>query len=91
MTTRMDFQTHTARHANSAAIGRFGAIAAPAPLGILEQAMDGLVTVVETLLAWQDRANQRHQLAQLDDRALTDIGVSRGAAMAEANKPFWQA
>ena len=59
--------------------------------GILEQAKDGLVTLVETLLAWQNRANQRHQLAQLDDRALTDIGVSRAAAKAEADKPFWQA
>lgn len=59
--------------------------------GILEQAKDGLVTLVETLLAWQDRANQRHQLAQLDDRALADIGVSRAAAKAEADKPFWQA
>ncbi len=85
MTTRMDFQTHDARHID------VGATATPAPLGILEQAMDGLVLLIETLLAWQDRANQRHQLAQLDDRALTDIGVSRGAAMAEANKPFWQA
>lgn len=62
-----------------------------APLGILEQAADGLVILVETLLAWQDRANQRRQLAELDDRALADIGVSRGAARAEADKPFWQA
>ena len=63
----------------------------PAHHGILEQAADGLVTLVETLLAWQDRANQRIQLAELDDRALADIGVSRGAAKAEAEKPFWQA
>ncbi len=84
MTTRMDFQTHTARHID------VGAIAAPAPLGILEQAMDGLVLLIETLLAWRDRAKQRHQLARLDDRALADIGVSYGAAIAEADKPFWR-
>ena len=58
--------------------------------GILEQAMDGLVGLVETLFAWQDRAKQRHQLAQLDDRELADIGVSYAAASAEADKPFWR-
>ncbi len=58
--------------------------------GILEQAMDGLVTLVETLLAWQDRANQRHRLARLDDRELADIGVSYAAASVEADKPFWR-
>ena len=43
------------------------------------------------LIVWYQRARQRHQLAQLDDRALLDIGVSRALAQAEANKPFWQA
>lgn len=42
------------------------------------------------LRAWYQRAHQRRQLAQLDDRALEDIGVSRAQAEAEAAKPFWQ-
>ncbi len=42
------------------------------------------------LRTWYQRAHQRRQLAQLDDRALDDIGVSRAQAEAEAAKPFWQ-
>ena len=36
------------------------------------------------------RAQQRSALAELDDHLLTDIGVSRERAAAEANKPFWR-
>lgn len=43
------------------------------------------------LKVWYQRAHQRRQLAQLDDRELEDIGVSRVRAEAEAAKPFWQA
>ena len=32
---------------------------------------------------------QRRALAQLDDRALADIGVTRNEAMAEASRPVW--
>lgn len=39
---------------------------------------------------WEQRAGQRRQLAELDDRALADIGRSRAEAMAEAAKPFWR-
>ena len=39
---------------------------------------------------WIDRSNQRHALADLDDRLLRDIGVSGGAAFREASKPFWR-
>ncbi len=41
--------------------------------------------------AWEQRAAQRRQLAELDDRALADIGRTRAEALAEAAKPFWQA
>ena len=40
---------------------------------------------------WYQRARQRRQLIDLDDRQLRDIGLSRGAARREANKAFWQA
>ena len=31
----------------------------------------------------------RHMLAEMDDRMLADIGVGRGQAHHEANRPFW--
>ena len=44
-----------------------------------------------TLLLWQRRANQRRALAQLDDRILRDIGLSRADVVWESRKPFWRA
>jgi uncharacterized protein YjiS (DUF1127 family) len=40
--------------------------------------------------AWlRDRKRQRQALAELDDRLLEDIGLTRRQAEEEANKPFW--
>lgn len=39
---------------------------------------------------WCERAAQRHRLAQLEDRMLKDIGVSRADAYRESSKKFWQ-
>jgi uncharacterized protein YjiS (DUF1127 family) len=36
------------------------------------------------------RSRERQALAQLDDNALKDIGVTRRQANAEAAKPFWK-
>jgi uncharacterized protein YjiS (DUF1127 family) len=36
------------------------------------------------------RSRERRALAQLDDNALKDIGVTRRQANAEAAKPFWK-
>lgn len=49
-----------------------------------------LLAAVELLMQWQERAEQRQALAELDDRLLRDIGLDRGAARQEARKPFWQ-
>ncbi|MDP6708402.1 MAG: DUF1127 domain-containing protein [Alphaproteobacteria bacterium] len=49
------------------------------------------IRLVDTLLAWQDRAQQRYRLAEMDDRMLKDIGVGHASARAEAAKPFWRA
>ena len=38
---------------------------------------------------WQARAWQRRQLAALSAEQLSDIGISRAAALEEAAKPFW--
>lgn len=51
----------------------------------------GAAWLLEAVLAWQERANQRHMLRQLSDAALKDIGISRLDAEREASKPFWQA
>ena len=41
---------------------------------------------LEPLLAWLDRQSQRAALAELDDRLLDDIGVSRAEALSECNR-----
>jgi uncharacterized protein YjiS (DUF1127 family) len=39
---------------------------------------------------WLQRARERAELAQCDDRDLQDMGVSRATAVAEIRKPFWR-
>jgi uncharacterized protein YjiS (DUF1127 family) len=36
------------------------------------------------------RQRQRYTLAQLDDRMLRDMGISRSEAERESAKPFWR-
>ena len=48
-------------------------------------------TILDTLALWQHRANQRHHLKSIEDRYLTDMGITRADADAEARKPFWKA
>ncbi len=51
----------------------------------------GLVrAVMLQLVLWQERAEQRHRLAELDERMLKDIGLTRADVQAEINKPFWR-
>lgn len=47
------------------------------------------MTVARQLRRWWQLAQQRHRLAQLDERALKDIGISRAEAEQEAQRPFW--
>lgn len=50
---------------------------------------------VGAMLAWivrcRERAAQRRQLGQLDDRLLRDIGLTRTDVAAECGKWFWLA
>jgi uncharacterized protein YjiS (DUF1127 family) len=39
---------------------------------------------------WIERTRQRQALAELDDRMLRDIGVTRVEAVRESRKPFWR-
>jgi uncharacterized protein YjiS (DUF1127 family) len=51
----------------------------------------GLVArVIELMLTWSDRMRQRRHLAELDDRLLQDIGVSRADIENEISRPFWR-
>ena len=45
----------------------------------------------ETLRCWHQRQRQRRALAELDDRLLQDIGLTRVDANREIRKPFWKA
>lgn len=52
--------------------------------GAVAQALDAV-------LAWHERAVSRRRLAEMDDRMLADMGITRSAADVEARKAFWQA
>jgi uncharacterized protein YjiS (DUF1127 family) len=46
--------------------------------------------VVATLREWRRRSRDRSRLAELDDRMLKDIGLTRTDAEFLINKPFWR-
>ena len=46
--------------------------------------------IVGTLLAWQERSRQRHQLRGLSGHLLKDLGLDRADVSREASKPFWR-
>lgn len=67
---------------------------APAPLqagAITEFLSTAALRTICALQVWQARAQQRRSLSTLSDRMLSDIGIDRVAANAEAGKPFWRA
>ena len=43
------------------------------------------------LLVWEQRLKDRDTLEGMSQSRLSDIGLTRGQAMREARKPFWQA
>ena len=49
-----------------------------------------LAQALACMWLWHQRVRQRAQLANLDDRLLHDIGVSRDDAERECTKPFWR-
>ena len=50
----------------------------------------GLADLVAWLGRCMLRSRGRSSLAELDDRLLRDIGISRAEARREGNKPFWR-
>lgn len=59
--------------------------------GPFRQVRRALLWVLDRVLVWQERANQRHRLQMMSDAALKDMGISRADVTREAMKPFWMA
>lgn len=47
--------------------------------------------LLETLRVWHDRAVERRELLELDERILRDCGLDRAEVQRIARKPFWRA
>ncbi|WP_425050673.1 DUF1127 domain-containing protein [Psychromarinibacter sp. S121] len=45
---------------------------------------------VVMLVKWDERRRTRRSLGTLDPHLLDDIGVTRGEARTEAERPFWK-
>ena len=60
-----------------------------AGVGIVRAIDRGLLSAVETLLAWQARAAMRTQMAELSDHLRKDMGISTADVVRETAKPFW--
>jgi uncharacterized protein YjiS (DUF1127 family) len=62
-------------------------IARGVPQATLANRLKACVSIISRAI---DRRRQRRTLLGLGDHLLRDIGVSRGEAIAEGRKPFWQ-
>jgi uncharacterized protein YjiS (DUF1127 family) len=49
------------------------------------------IRIEHVIAEWRNRARSRYELANLSDRQLRDIGLSRYSANFESSKPFWHA
>jgi len=47
--------------------------------------------IVRRIAEWQNRSRSRHELQNLSDATLRDIGVTRCDVQREAHKHFWMA
>jgi uncharacterized protein YjiS (DUF1127 family) len=65
---------------------------APTRLALVHSARGiGPVTrLFDRIYMWRNRARQRRHLAELDDRLLRDIGLSRVEVEHEISRPFWR-
>ena len=46
-------------------------------------------TITAAMLAWQERVRNRRELAELDDRTLADVGLTRADIDEQVARPFW--
>lgn len=47
--------------------------------------------LIDRLAAWERRARERRMLAEMSPHMLNDLGISRGDAVRESQKPVWRA
>lgn len=50
----------------------------------------GELRLASAIRSWRHRRQSRATLADMDDRMLRDIGVTREQVQEEARKPFWR-
>jgi uncharacterized protein YjiS (DUF1127 family) len=62
---------------------RFGLRQLPSPT-------QALARVAALLVTWEARARERRMLAEMPDRMLKDLGITRIDADREAAKPLWR-
>ena len=62
-----------------------------ARLAVGVRARHAMVSMVCAFYEWRERTRQRKMLARLDDRLLSDVGLSRSDVENEVAKPFWRA
>jgi uncharacterized protein YjiS (DUF1127 family) len=67
--------------------GEGSAVAATRAVGAPPSIPRGLFAFV---VGAMERVRQRHALAELDDRLLRDIGLTRVDVWREVKKPFWR-
>lgn len=49
-----------------------------------------LVSLADKVMGFVERVRSRRTLGLMDDRMLRDIGLDRGTAYQEVQKPFWR-
>ncbi len=65
--------------------------APPSDLGCTAPPRRPVLTILSDLVAGVvERARSRRSLRLMDDRMLRDIGLDRGTAQYESDKPFWR-
>ena len=68
--------------------------ASPEAEHVSRRAAVGLARAIRAFFSWcarcYDRAEQRRALRELDAEQLRDVGLTRGEALREADKPFWK-
>jgi uncharacterized protein YjiS (DUF1127 family) len=67
----------------------------PHPRGLAGRGAEGPLAraagrIATTVREWRQRIRDRARLAELDERMLKDIGLTRADAEFLINKPFWR-
>ena len=63
--------------------------AASQSIGAFAKVRRFIFKCLANIVIWQERAEQRQALTELNSHMLKDIGISQSDAYREARKPFW--